>query len=81
MEHIRHGQSNQHNLVHILSDSQKREAARSLAAAIVGGIGLLPLVGVVSFLIMGIWALGEALWDVRILLKEGKVPLLKRIFK
>ena len=70
---LRHGL----NLVHILSDSQKREAARSLAAAIVGGIGLLPLVGVVSFLIMGIWALGEALWDVRILLNEGKVPLLK----
>lgn len=70
---LRHGL----NLVHILSDSQKREAARGLAAAIVGGIGLLPLVGVVSFLIMGIWALGEALWDVRILLKEGKVPLLK----
>ena len=72
---LRHGL----NLVHILSDSQKREAARSLAAAIVGGIGLLPLVGVVSFLIMGIWALGEALWDVRILLNEGKVPLLKNM--
>lgn len=70
---LRHGM----NLLHILSDGEKREAARNLAAAIVGGTGLLPLVGVTAFLIMGVWALGEALWDVRTLLNEGRVPLLK----
>lgn len=65
------------NLIHIFSDSQKREAARNLAAAIVGGIGILPLAGVVAFLIMGVWALGEAFWDVRALFDGGKIPLVK----
>lgn len=65
------------NLVHILSDSQKREAARNLALSIVGGIGILPLTGVLAFFIMGVWALGEALWDSRILFDGGKIPLVK----
>lgn len=65
------------NLIHILSDSSKREAARGLAMTIVGGTGILPLVDVVAFLIIGVWALGEALMDVRTLLDSGKVPFMK----
>lgn len=65
------------NLIHILSDSQKRQEAQNLALAIVGGTGLVPLTGVVAFFIMGIWALGEALLDVRVLLDGGRVPLIK----
>lgn len=65
------------NLVHILSDSGKRQECRELALAIVGGTGILPLVSVMTFFIMAVWALGEALWDVRVLLSEGKVPLFK----
>lgn len=65
------------NLIHILSDTTKREAARGLAMAIVGGTGILPLVDVVAFFIMGVWALGEALLDVRTLLDSGKVPFMK----
>lgn len=65
------------NLIHILSDTTKREAARGLAMAIVGGTGILPLVDVVAFFIMGVWALGEALLDVRALLNSGKVPFMK----
>ncbi len=65
------------NLIHILSDTTKREAARGLAMAIVGGTGILPLVDVVAFFIMGVWALGEAFLDVRALLNSGKVPFLK----
>lgn len=65
------------NLVHILSDTGKRQEARELALAIVGGTGILPLVSVMTFFIMAAWALGEALWDVRIMLSEGKVPLFK----
>lgn len=65
------------NLIHILSDSAKREEARSLALAIVGGTGILPLVSVTAFFIMSVWALGEALRDVRELLDGGKVPVLK----
>lgn len=65
------------NLIHIISDSQKRQEARSLALAIVGGSGILPLVSVTAFLIMSMWALGEALMDVRDLLDGGRVPVLK----
>lgn len=65
------------NLIHILSDSQKRGEAEALATAIAGGTGLLPLAGVIKFFIMGVWALGEAILDVRSLLDGGKVPLLK----
>lgn len=65
------------NLAYILSDAQKREEARSLALAITGGTGLLPLTGVVAFFVMGIWALGEAILDVRTLFGGGRVPFFK----
>lgn len=65
------------NLIHILSDSGKRQEARTLALSIVGGTGILPLVSVVAFFIMAVWALGEALLDVKCLLEGGKVPALK----
>lgn len=65
------------NLAYILSDAQKREEARALALAITGGTGLLPLTGVVMFFVMGIWALGEAILDVRTLFGGGHVPFLK----
>ena len=65
------------NLAHILRDPVKREEARSLAMAIAGGTGMAPLAAVLSFFIMTVWALGEALADVRCLLEGGKVPLVK----
>lgn len=65
------------NLAHILRDPVKREEARSLAIAIAGGTGMAPLAAVLSFFIMTVWALGEALADVRCLLEGGKVPLVK----
>ena len=65
------------NLVHILSDAGKRQEARNLALTIVGGTGILPLVSVVAFFIMAVWALGEALLDVRYLLEGKRVPVFK----
>lgn len=65
------------NLVHILSDAGKRQEAETLAAAITGGMGLLPLTAVVTFFVMGIWALAEAFVDVHCLLDGGKIPLVK----
>lgn len=65
------------NLVHILTDQEKREEANALAAAITGVTGLAPLNGLVSFFIMGIWAMGEAVVDVRRLLQGEKVVLIK----
>lgn len=65
------------NLIHILGDSEKRSQARALAASVVGASGLLPLVSITAFLIMGVWAFGEAVADIRTLLNGGKVPILK----
>lgn len=65
------------NLVHILSDSQKRKEAISLAGTITGVTGLAPLTGVVAFFIMSIWALGEAILDIKRLLEGKKVAFIK----
>lgn len=65
------------NLLHILSDSQKREEARSLALLVTGAAGITPLILLTSFFIMSVWALGEAVMDIRGLLAGKKVPVLK----
>lgn len=65
------------NLIAILTDPQKRQEAETLAAAIVGASGFAPLIGITAFFIMGIWALGESLVDIKILLSGGKVPVWK----
>ncbi|WP_394524411.1 DUF5702 domain-containing protein [Lacrimispora sp. JR3] len=65
------------NLIHILSDSQKREEAKALAGVITGVTGIAPLTGVVAFFIMGVWALGESIVDVKMLLEGKKVVLVK----
>jgi type IV secretory pathway TrbD component len=65
------------NLIHILSDGQKREEAMALAGLITGAVGLAPLTGIVAFFVMSIWALGEAIVDVRMLLEGKKVVFLK----
>lgn len=65
------------NLIHILGDPAKRAQARELAAVIVGASGMLPLVEVTAVFVMGIWALGEAVADVRTLLAGGKISLIK----
>ena len=65
------------NMIHILSDGKKRQEAETLAAAITGGGSLLPLTAVVTFFVMGVWALAEAMADARSLLDGGKVPLMK----
>lgn len=65
------------NLIHILSDSQKQEEARALAGLITGAVGLVPLTGIVAFFIMSVWALGEAILDIKMLLEGKKVVFLK----
>lgn len=66
------------NLMYLFSDSQKRQEARTLALGITGALGLTPLVEITAVFILGIWALGEAVMDIRTLLSGGKVPLIKR---
>lgn len=66
------------NLIYLMSDSQKREEAKALAMAVTGIIGLAPLVYLTTFFILSVWALGEALADIRGLLAGKKIPLWKR---
>lgn len=66
------------NLLHILSDAGKRKEAESLALVITGVTGLTPLVKIVACVVMGVWAMGEAIQDLRILMANGNVPLWKR---
>lgn len=65
------------NLVHILTDPQKRAEARGLAMTITGVGALTPLLMITTFFVMSVWALGESLMDVRGLLAGKKIPLLK----
>lgn len=65
------------NLIHILSNGQKREEAKALAGLITGVTGTAPLTGVVAFFIMGVWALGESIVDVKMLLEGKSVVFLK----
>lgn len=65
------------NLIHILTDKEKRGEANALACAITGVTGLTPLTGLVAFFVMSIWAMGEAIVDIRRLLLGEKVSLIK----
>lgn len=65
------------NLIHILSDSEKQGEARALAMVITGALGLAPLVEIMTYFIMGIWALGESIADVRGLLAGEKISIFK----
>lgn len=65
------------NMLHILSDSQKREEARNLALMITGAAGFTPFVLLTTFFVMSVWALGEAVMDIRGLLAGKKVMVLK----
>lgn len=66
------------NLIHILSDAEKRDEARALAAVITGAAGLAPLLEITACFIIVVWAMGEAVMDLRQLLSGGKIPLWKK---
>lgn len=65
------------NFVYLLSDASKVAQADALATALVGYTGIVPLVVAMKFAILGVWAYGESLLDVRILLQGGKLEFLK----
>ena len=64
------------NLTYLYRDSVRRNQARALAFQITGAFGLTPLVTVATFFILSVWALGQAVCDVRDLLEGAKVPFL-----
>ena len=64
------------NLIYLYSDADRRNEARTLALMVTGAAGFTPLAAVVTFLIMSLWASGQAVMDVKSLLAGGKVPFI-----
>lgn len=63
------------NLMYLLGTPERKTEADSLAAAVCGGSISAQLV--ISFFIMVMWALGEAVWDIKCLLDGGRVSFFK----
>ncbi|MGI5982280.1 MAG: DUF5702 domain-containing protein [Sakamotonia sp.] len=63
------------NLLYLLSAPDKKAQADSLAAAVSGGNAAAGLI--IGFLVLSLWALGEAVWDVRGLLDGGRTEFWK----
>ncbi|MBQ2799893.1 MAG: hypothetical protein IJF03_00715 [Lachnospiraceae bacterium] len=65
------------NFAYLLTDKTKMAEADALATALVGYTGIAPLVVAMKFAILAVWAYGESLLEIRILLKGGKVDFIK----
>ncbi len=65
------------NYMHILTDAQKMTDINNLAMSISGALGLPMLSMIISFFIISVWALAEAVVDIKALLNKEKVAFLK----
>lgn len=65
------------NYVYLLSDTEKKSEALTLAAAICAATGTEALIEVVKYLLLGCWAYGETLCEMNTLLEGGKIALIK----
>ncbi len=65
------------NLFHLMCDTQKKEEAYAVAISLAGAGGSVAI-KVVQYLIMAVWALGESLLDVRVLMSGGGIPVIKK---
>lgn len=65
------------NFIYLLSDTQKVEEARTAALLLVGASANPLLIETIKIGILTAWAFGESILDVRALLQNKKIPLLK----
>lgn len=65
------------NYLHCLQSPQISAQAEGLAVSLTGFLGIPALTAATKHALLLAWAYGESLIDVRILLDDGKVPLLK----
>lgn len=65
------------NFVYLLTDTSKVAEAEALATALVGYTGIVPLVAAMKYAILAVWAYGESLLEIRVLLTGGKVDFIK----
>ena len=63
------------NLLFLLNSPDKKAEADALAAAV--SVGIVPAQMALSFFILTLWAFGEAVLDVKMLLAGGKIPFWK----
>lgn len=65
------------NYVYLLSDVEKQSEALGLATAICTAAGIMPAVEIVKYLLLGCWAYGESIYEVRQLMHGDKLPYVK----
>lgn len=65
------------NYVYLLSDTEKKGEALTLAAAICTATGTEALIEVVKYLLLGCWAYGETLCEMKTLLEDGQISYVK----
>ncbi len=65
------------NLIYLITDSEKRSEAYTLASALVGFTGNAAVIKAAQYLILGVWAYGESILDIKTLLSGGNVPVAK----
>lgn len=65
------------NYAYLLTDVEKKSEALTLAAAICTATGTPELMEVVKYLLLGCWAYGETLYEMRSLLEGEKIPYVK----
>lgn len=65
------------NMIYLISNSQKRDSAYGIAANLVGAAKYEPLIRIVQFALLYLWAYAEALMDVRSLLNGDEIALTK----
>lgn len=65
------------NLTYLYSDRDKVNTVRSIAATVATAISMPELEGLIENSLLLGWAYVEGMYDVKVLLKGGKVPLLK----
>ena len=65
------------NVVYLFSDEAKIAEAEALALAVTSAIAMPELTELVKVSLMFAWAYAESVYDVRMLLKGGKIPLIK----
>ncbi len=61
------------NMVYLMTDAGKKQQAYGLAALMVGASGIEPLIRLLQFALLYLWAYAEGLSDVKILLAGGKI--------
>lgn len=65
------------NYAYLLTDTEKKSEALTLAAAICTATGTEAFIEVVKYLLLGCWAYGETLCDMRTLLANKNIPYIK----